>query len=129
MRRREKVSEVDAQRLGSADPDDWLVPAERVRVVDLVDEARRAWVLDPQARTVLDRLAPGARYPARVLDRDQAIRLTERMVVAYRRSLAGYRYAVATGRDGVEVAAAFGLGHVSRPAEDDVYWLATNRIE
>lgn len=130
MRRRVRVTEVDPVQLASADPDLWLDPAERARVVDLVDDARKVWAADATASTVLERLAPGARYPARLLeDRTQAIRVTERLVVSYRRSMAGYRFAVETGRDGVQVAAEFGLGHVSRPAEDDAYWLATNRIE
>ncbi len=129
MRRRRRVAQVDTERLASVDPADWLDPAERARLVELIDEARGLWEVDDRARTVLDRVAPGARYPARLLDRDRGVVLTERMVVSYRRSLAGWRYAVAAGLDGAQVADKFGLGHVSRPDDEDAYWLATHRIE
>ena len=45
--------------------------------------------------------------------------------MSYRRQLAGYEYAVATGRDRVAVAAELGLGHLSPPDSDDFgYWIA-----
>jgi hypothetical protein len=63
------------------------------------------------------------------LDRDEALRLTERLIVSYRRQLAGYAYAVATGRDRGEVAADLGVGHLSRPDSDDGgYWTAAGRL-
>jgi hypothetical protein len=121
-------SDVDAERLRNPDPDLWLEPAERVAIVEMVDQACAAWVEDPDADTALDRLAPAARFPARLIaDREEAIRLTEKLVVSYRRSLAGYKYAMAQHRPGAEVAAEFALGHVSRPDEDE-RWLASGAL-
>jgi hypothetical protein len=122
-------SDSDAERLRSADPDLWLEPSERVAIVEMVDQALAVWAGDPNAETALDRLAPVARFPARLIDdRGDAIRLTEKLVVSYRRSLAGWRYAVSTGQDGASVALEYGLGHVSRPDEDNPTWSAAGPL-
>lgn len=125
MRRIRRADDgVDAERLRNPDPDVWLTPAERIRLVEMVDEAREVWMVDSEAETPLDTLAPAARFPARLIeDRARAIRTTEALVVAYRRSVAGWRFASSTGQSGADVAAEFGLGHVSRPGEEG-RWLA-----
>jgi hypothetical protein len=126
-RRAHEGADVEAARLRSAAVDDWLSPIERLTVVALVDEAREAWTVDRNARTRLDNVAPGAQYPARLLDdRARAIELVERMIVSHRRSVAGWRFAAAHGLDGVAVAASYGIGHVSRP---DPAWLAAEALD
>jgi hypothetical protein len=92
-------------------------------------QARSIWADDRDALTPLDRLAPAARFPARLDDdRARVIRTTEQLVVSYRRSLAGYRFAVQTGQDGAAVASEFGLGHVSRPEEESDLWAAAGPL-
>ena len=131
MRRRARESGgVDVDRLRSSDLDLWLAPAERIRIVELVDEARETWAIDGDAPMLLDRLGPAARFPARLCeDRADAIALTERLVVGYRRSVAGYRLAVARRRPGAEIAAEYRLSHVCPPDEDGTTWLASGRID
>jgi hypothetical protein len=120
---------VDAAQLRNADPEAWLSPAERIRIVELVDDARARWAVDRDAPTELDKLAPVARLPTRIDDnRERAIALTEKLVVSYRRSLAGWKYAAATGLDGASVAAEFALGHVSHPDEDHPRWIAAGPL-
>jgi hypothetical protein len=120
---------VGAEQLRNADPDAWLTPAELVHLIEMVDEARARWAVDRDATTELDRLAPAARHPARLFeDRAQAISTTEKLVVSYRRSLAGWKFAAATGLDGATVAQEFGIGHVSHPDEDVPRWLAAGPL-
>lgn len=131
MRRRQRPAGVDAERLASVDVDDWIEPAERVRLAEMVDEARRLYGTDPHAKSLLARVGPGVRYPALLIDEPAiALRRAEQMVVSYRRSMAGWEYAKATGMDKDEVCAKFGLGFVCSPnSTDDRYWLASGRIE
>jgi hypothetical protein len=121
---------VDVDRLRCSDPAVWLTPAERVAIVELVDQAREAWAVDRDASVLLDWLAPVARFPARLIeDRADAVALTERLVVSYRRSVAGWRLAVAQHRPGAEIAAEYRLSHVCPADEDGTTWVAAGRID
>lgn len=119
MRRRPRAAQIDVERLNSRAVADWLTPAERARVGELVDAARAVWAVDPHARTDVDALAPGARYPAALLaDRARAVEVVELLVVEHRRRLAGREYARASGEPVPTVAARFRLGHLALDEED-----------
>jgi hypothetical protein len=129
VRRRARETGVDVERLTSSDPADWIEPDERVAIVEMVDQAREVWAADPDADVALEHLCPAGRFPARLCEnRADAIALTEKLTASYRRSVAGWRLAVAERRAGHEVAQEYGLSHVCPPAEDGTRWLAAGRI-
>lgn len=124
MRRRAPVAAVDVGRLASMAVADWIELDERVRLAEMLDDTRAGG-----DGTALARLAPGARYPATLIDdRDRALRQTERMVVAHRRRVDGWQLAASTRRDHATVAAEFDLGHLSEPGADGGRWTAAGRI-
>ena len=129
MRRRARETGVEVERLTSSDPADWIEPDERVAIVEMVDQACEVWAVDPDADVALEHLCPAGRFPARLCEnRADAIALTEKLTASYRRSVAGWRLAVAERRAGHEVAQEYGLSHVCPPSEDGTRWLAAGRI-
>lgn len=134
MRRRTRAADPGlAVRLESADPDDWLSPAERVRLVELVDYERALPAPAPgnaRARTTLDRVAPVAGLAARMSsDRESAVQLVEKVVVDHRRRAAGAQLAATTKQPREQVASRYKLGHLG-PADPDgpMCWLAAEDI-
>lgn len=131
MRRRDRAyGVVEADRLRSSDPGDWLLPAERVAVVELVDAERE---LPPTPigtapeLSALDRLHALAGFTARMVeDRDEAIRLVENLVVDHRRKIAGARLAASSLTRPSVIADQFGLGQLTDLNFDGPYWLATD---